>query len=69
MIYEIHYVVVALIIALLFLKHKTSVKIYGIFAGMLNIYLAIEFAVNDGLILTTVLSLFAVYLFYDAIYR
>ena len=65
---NIEYVGIVLLLGLLFFKHYTNVKIYGIFAGVVGLFLAITFAA-DYTLLTIIFSLFSVYLFYDAIYR
>ena len=65
---NIEYIGIALLLGLLFLKHYSKVKIYGIFAGVVGLFLAITFA-TDYTLLTVIFSLFSVYLFYDAIYR
>lgn len=65
---NIEYVGIVLLLGLLFFKYYTNIKIYGIFAGVVGLFLAITFA-TDYVLLTIIFSLFSVYLFYDAIYR
>lgn len=65
---NIEYIGLALLLGLLFFKYYTNIKIYGIFAGVVALFLAITFA-TTFIMLTIIFALFSVYLFYDAIYR
>jgi len=66
--FTIEFVAAIIMIAFIYFKYKTNVAVYGLFAGMISLFLAIQFvAVNIMLVIT--LGLFAIYLFYDSIFQ
>lgn len=68
MTHEIHYVVFGLIALFIWLRYKSNNGLYGVFAALLVVYLAIEYA-NHAILLTTILGFTASYLFYDGLLK
>lgn len=69
MIHEMHYVVTALIFILIWLRYKSNNGLYGVFAGMLSLYLTIEYIGQNALFLGATLAFISFYLMYDGLLK
>lgn len=68
MTHEIHYVALGLIAIFIWLRYKSNNGLYGVFAALLVLYLATEYA-NHNLLLVTILGFSTAYLFYDGLLK
>jgi hypothetical protein len=66
---EIHYIATALIFILIWLRYKSNNGLYGVFAGMLSLYLTIEFIGSNAIFLGVTLAFVSFYLMYDGLLK
>lgn len=68
MIHEIHYVSTALIFILIWIRYKSNNGLYGVFAGLMTLYLTIEY-IQHSLFLGISLAFVTFYLIYDGLLK
>jgi len=68
MIHEIHYVSTALIFILIWIRYKSNNGLYGVFAGLMALYLTIEY-IQHSLFLGISLAFVTFYLIYDGLLK
>jgi hypothetical protein len=65
---NIEYVAMALLLGFLYFRYKTGIQIYGVFGGTVALFLAVSFVASSTMI-AIIFGLFAIYLFYDSIFK
>lgn len=67
--HEIHYVSTALIFIMIWLRYKSNNGLYGVFAGILVLFLTIEYVQHGPIFLVIALAFISFYLMYDGLLK